>query len=98
MTEQLTHMEWIDRQVIGKDPDAGKIKGRRSGQQRMRWLDGITHSMDMSLSKFGRQERTGKPAAILQSIGCKELDTTKQATKQQQQQQQDRQFHRRKVD
>ena len=37
--------------LIGKLPDAGKINsGRRRGQQRMRWLDGITDLMDMSLS------------------------------------------------
>ena len=38
--------------LTGRDPDAGKIEERRRGWQRMRQLDGITHSMDMSLSKL----------------------------------------------
>ena len=39
--------------LIWKDPDTGKDWGRRRrGQQRMRWLDGITDSVDMSMSTF----------------------------------------------
>ena len=56
----------------------GKIKGgRRRGQQRMRWLDGITDSMDMSLSKLQELVGDGQGSlACCSPWGHKESDTT----------------------
>ena len=54
----------------------GKIEGRRKrGQQRMRWLDGISDSVDMSLSKLWETDRQGS-LACSNAWGRKETDMT----------------------
>ena len=51
----------------------GKIEGRsRRGQQRMRWLDDITNSMEMTLSKLREMLREGK-LGVLQSMGSQRV-------------------------
>ena len=55
----------------------GKTEGKnRKGQQRMRWLDSITYSMDMNLSKLWNIWRTGPGLVCYSPWGCKELDMT----------------------
>ena len=59
---------WLEKTLM-----LGKIEGgRKRGRQRLRWLDGITDSMDLSLSKLWEMWRTGQPG-VWQSMGSQRV-------------------------
>ena len=63
--------------VIGEDPDAGKDwRQEERWQQRMRWLDGISDSMDMRLSKLWELGDGQGTLVCCSPRGCKESDMT----------------------
>ena len=75
LTLKLQHFGHLMRRTdfVEKTLMLGKIEGRRRrGRQRMRWLDVITNSMDMSLGKLQELVMT-KKTGVLQSIGSQRV-------------------------
>ena len=76
MSPQTVHFQVLDKSsTLGPwNPSFLKIEDRRRGWQRMRWLDGITDSTDMSLSKLWEMEGQGS-LMCCNPWGHRELDT-----------------------
>ena len=71
----------VNSWLIGKDSDSGKDwKGRKRGQQRMRWLDGITDAIDMNLGKLLEVVRDREACCAVVHWGCKTGNWTTRTT------------------